>query len=45
MSKKTKGGSGNMLLLAGLGVGAFMLFANKGNAQSAARTAFGQCRR
>ena len=34
MSKKTKGGSGNVLLLAGLGVGAFMLFANKSNAQS-----------
>lgn len=33
MSKKTKGGSGNVLLLAGLGVGAFMLFANKSNAQ------------
>lgn len=34
MSKKTKGGSGNVLLLAGLGVGAFMLFAGKSNAQS-----------
>lgn len=34
MSKKAKGGSGNLLLLAGLGVGAFMLFANKSNAQS-----------
>lgn len=34
MSKKTKGGSGNALLLAGLSLGAFMLFANKSNAQS-----------
>lgn len=33
MSKKTKGGSGNVLLLAGLGVGAFMLFANKSTAR------------
>lgn len=34
MSKQSKGGNGNMLLLAGLGVGAFMLFANKSNAQN-----------
>lgn len=34
MSNKSKDGSGNMLLLAGLGVGAFMLFGNKSNAQS-----------
>ena len=34
MSKQSKSGSGNMLLLAGLGVGAFMLFANKSGAQS-----------
>ncbi|MBS1616231.1 MAG: hypothetical protein JST06_08965 [Bacteroidetes bacterium] len=34
MSKKSKGGNGNMLLLAGLGVGAALLFANKSKAQS-----------
>jgi len=34
MSKKAKGGNGNMLLLAGLGVGAFMLFANKSKAET-----------
>jgi peptidyl-tRNA hydrolase len=34
MSKQSKSGSGNMLLLAGLGVGAFMLFASKSGAQS-----------
>lgn len=35
MSKKSKGSGGNMLLLAGLGVGAALLFASKSNAQSA----------
>ncbi|MBS1629533.1 MAG: hypothetical protein JST27_05700 [Bacteroidetes bacterium] len=34
MSKKSKGSGGNILLLAGLGVGAALLFANKSNAQS-----------
>ncbi len=34
MSKKTKGGNGNVLLLASLGVGALMLFSAKRNAQS-----------
>lgn len=33
MSKKTNGGGGNMLLLAGLGIGAFMLFTNNSAAQ------------
>lgn len=34
MGKQSKNTSGNMLLLAGLGVGALMLFANKGNTQN-----------
>lgn len=34
MSKKTKGSNGNLLLLAGLGVGAALFFSSKSNAQT-----------
>lgn len=39
MSKQSKSGGGNMLLLAGLGIGAFMLLSKKGNAQTDAASA------
>ena len=35
MSKQSKSGSGNVLLLAGIGIGAFMLFSNQSSAQTA----------
>ena len=38
MSKQSKSGGGNMLLLAGIGIGAFMLLSKKSNAQTDAST-------